>query len=202
MTNRFRTTALSAALFATAFSGAALAQDAGAGSATPTPTPSPPAPAAASPAADGPITVAMKGPDGSDMGTVEVTSTPLGVLFKADLSGLPQGTHAFHIHETGKCDGDFTSAGGHYNPGDNAHGFLAAEGPHAGDMTNFVVPSSDGAAEFEEFNAMVTLAGSDAPLNDADGSALMVHSGADDYISQPTGDAGGRISCGVIYAAP
>lgn len=156
-------------------------------------------PAGQSAKKDGPVSVAMKGPDGADLGTVEVTSTPLGLLLKARLKGLPDGTHAFHIHETGLCDGDFSSAGGHYNPDGMSHGFLAENGPHAGDMTNFV--ATNGTAEFEEFNAMVTLAGDKAPLNDADGSALVIHSGADDYLSQPSGAAGDRIACGVVYKA-
>ncbi len=156
-------------------------------------------PAGESARKDGPVSVVMKGPDGADLGMIEVTSTPLGLLLKANLRGLPDGTHAFHIHEKGVCDGDFSSAGGHYNPDGKSHGFLAENGPHAGDMTNFV--AANGTAEFEEFNAMVTLAGAKGPLNDADGSAIVIHSGADDYLSQPSGAAGDRIACGVVYKA-
>lgn len=156
-------------------------------------------PAGQSAEKDGPVAVAMKGPSGADLGTVEVTSTPLGLLLNAKLTGLPDGPHAFHIHETGVCDGDFSSAGDHYNPDGKSHGFLAENGPHPGDMTNFVV--TNGTAQFEEFNATVTLAGARAPLNDVDGSAIVIHGDADDYVSQPSGDAGARIACGVVYAA-
>lgn len=144
--------------------------------------------------------VEMKMQDGSSAGTASLIPTPRGVLIEAQLSGLPEGVHGFHIHETGTCEGDFTSAGGHYNPSDAEHGYLAENGPHPGDMPNFTA-ASDGSAKFSVFNPMVMIEGGEAPLNDSDGSALMVHSGADDYISQPSGDAGDRIACGVIYPA-
>lgn len=145
-----------------------------------------------------PTTIEMKGPDGASRGAVAITSTPLGVLLNGDFSGLEDGQHGFHIHETGTCEGDFSSAGGHYNPGNTEHGYLSGNGPHAGDMPNFTV--TGGTAKVEVFNAMVTIDGGEAPLADADGSALIVHGGADDYISQPSGDAGDRVACGVIVA--
>lgn len=152
-----------------------------------------------------PATVDMKAPDGSSRGTVKITPTPNGLLFEANLTGFGEGSgdrvHGFHIHQTGKCEGNFDSAGGHYNPTNKEHGYLSANGPHVGDMPNLVLDGS-GSARFAAFNPMVTLSGGDAPLNDTDGSAIMVHDMADDYRTQPTGHAGGRVACGVIFKAP
>ncbi|MEF2551052.1 superoxide dismutase family protein [Aurantimonas sp. A2-1-M11] len=146
-----------------------------------------------------PVTVEMKSADGGSAGTVTVTPTPHGLLLKADLTNIADGEHGFHVHETGVCEGDFTSAGGHYNPTDKDHGYMAEGGYHAGDMPNFT--ATNGAATFETLAPALTLTGGDAPLNDADGSAIMVHGGADDYTSQPSGDAGERVACGVVYSA-
>jgi superoxide dismutase, Cu-Zn family len=107
---------------------------------------------------------------------------------------LPAGDHAFHIHAVGKCVApDFKSAGGHYNPEEDQHGIMNEAGPHAGDMPNIHVPES-GQLHIEVLNQMVSLDG----LFDEDGSAIVIHEGPDDYTSDPAGDAGSRISCGVI----
>lgn len=146
-------------------------------------------------------------PDGSDAGYVTLTETPNGVLIEAELTGLPAGEHGFHIHETGSCSPDFSTAGGHMTARlDNAetadgeseavHGFERAAGPHPGDMPNIHVPES-GALHIEVLNARVSFESENA-LFDADGSALILHSGADDYETQPSGAAGERIACGVI----
>lgn len=143
-------------------------------------------------------TANIKGPERTDLGTVELTQTPGGVLLVADLEGLPSGTHAFHIHETGACDPDFQAAGGHFNPTGAKHGFNNPDGPHAGDMPNIHV-GSDGAFKFEVLNTMVSLKqGESNSLFDDDGSAIVIHAGADDYATDPAGDAGERIGCGVI----
>ena len=121
------------------------------------------------------------------------------VWIELDVSGLPPGVHAFHIHQTGSCEPPtFESAGGHYAPEGRAHGIYVAEGPHAGDLLNLHVPQS-GAVHVEQLATRVTLR-ADRPgtLFDDDGSALVIHEGADDYRSQPTGDAGGRLACGVV----
>jgi Cu-Zn family superoxide dismutase len=121
-----------------------------------------------------------------------------GVLIKVELQNVPPGTHAFHIHTTGKCDPpDFMTAGGHFNPGGMKHGLVAAGGPHAGDMPNVSVPA-DGKLSFEVLDTNVTLAAGQKSLLDADGSALVLHAMGDDYASDPAGNAGGRIACGVI----
>lgn len=144
-------------------------------------------------------TANLRGPDGADLGTVEFQKTPNGAtLLTAQLKGLPPGTHAFHIHETGACEPDFKAAGGHYSPNGHEHGFLVAAGPHAGDMPNLHVPES-GELTVEVFNMRVSMdETAEATLFDEDGSAVIIHAGADDYTSQPAGDAGDRIACGVI----
>lgn len=147
----------------------------------------------------GSVNVLLKGPDGASRGTSTLTQTPNGVLLANDLQNLPDGEHAIHLHETGRCEGDFSSAGGHYDPAGAEHGFKVEGGPHAGDMPNFT--ATGGGARFDHVNPRVSLTGGDAPLDDEDGTALVVHAGADDYESQPSGDAGDRIACGVVYPA-
>jgi Cu-Zn family superoxide dismutase len=133
----------------------------------------------------------------NEVGTVDLKETPNGVLMTVELDGLPEGTHAFHIHETGKCEPPFKSAGGHFNPTGAHHGILSAKGKHAGDLPNIHV--TGGSLTLEVLAAEVTLAeGKDNSLFDDDGSAIVIHEGADDYISNPAGDAGSRIACGVI----
>jgi len=102
-----------------------------------------------------------------------------------------------HFHETGKCEPPFESAGGHFNPGKKAHGVLDLGGSHAGDLPNVVVPAG-GKLEFELFVPGLTLAAGPSSVLDADGTALVIHAKADDYRTQPAGDSGDRIACGVI----
>ena len=136
--------------------------------------------------------------DGKDAGSVTLTQTPSGVLLALTVKGLPPGEHAFHVHEVGKCEAPFTSAGGHFNPDKKKHGLLVAEGAHAGDMPNLHIPAS-GELAVEVYNATITLEkGKPNSLFDADGSAVIIHANKDDYKSDPTGEAGGRIACGVV----
>ncbi|HET8623123.1 MAG TPA: superoxide dismutase family protein [Gemmatimonadales bacterium] len=135
---------------------------------------------------------------GNWIGTARLMQTSKGILVEADIRGLPPGEHAFHIHQTGKCEApSFQSAGDHYAPEKNQHGFLVNSGPHAGDMPNAQVLQS-GLLQVEVYNPSVSLSGGNAPLLDADGSALVIHEKADDYRSQPSGEAGDRIACAVI----
>ena len=134
---------------------------------------------------------------GKESGTAKLTGTDKGVLIELEVSGLPAGQWvAFHVHETGTCDhaGGHMSAGGHFNPTKAAHGFNDAKGPHAGDMPNQYV-AADGTLKAQVFNGFVRLDKGDNAIR---GKALMIHGKADDYKSQPAGDAGDRQSCGVI----
>lgn len=131
---------------------------------------------------------------GQVVGEVSLTEGAYGTLVQASLRGIPPGVHAFHVHAVGMCEPPFTSAGGHYNPVGSNHGFMDQDGMHAGDLPNVHVPSS-GELEFEAFASRVRL---DAALFDSDGAAIVMHQGPDDYKSDPAGDAGPRIACGVI----
>jgi Cu-Zn family superoxide dismutase len=139
----------------------------------------------------------LKDKDGKEVGTVDLTDTPNGVLMHLDLTAVPPGDHGFHVHAIGKCEPpDFKSAGGHFNPDETKHGLMTADGPHAGDMPNLYVPES-GKITLEVLAPLVTLKG-DPALLDADGSALVIHAAPDDYQSDPAGNAGDRIACGVV----
>ncbi len=131
---------------------------------------------------------------GRNVGQVLLTETPHGTLLHLTLRDMPAGTHAFHVHETGACLPPFTSAGGHFNPGGVGHGLMDDDGMHAGDMPNIHVPAS-GQLEQEVLNPAVAL---DDALFDSDGAAIVIHAGADDYVTNPAGAAGARIACGVI----
>ncbi len=141
-------------------------------------------------------TAELKDREGQALGTVRLTETPHGVLLAGELGRLPPGPHGFHIHAVGKCEPPFTSAGGHFNPANHKHGFMAAEGPHAGDLPNLHA-ASDGKATVDAFAAGARLAGAQGVL-DQDGAALVVHAKADDYRTDPAGDSGDRIACGVV----
>ncbi|MFT6269234.1 MAG: Cu-Zn family superoxide dismutase [Alphaproteobacteria bacterium] len=124
-----------------------------------------------------------------------------GTEVTVSVSGLDSaGTHAMHFHEFGLCEApSFTSSGGHKNPMNMAHGKLSADGPHAGDMMNMEV-GSDGKGTLTLINELVSINGDHGlpALLDDDGTALIIHEKADDYMTQPTGAAGGRIGCAVL----
>jgi len=155
--------------------------------------------AAASPAAAQGATAKASFVDhsGAMIGAATLTDTAEGVLIEVELKGVAPGEHALHIHAVGKCDpaGGFTSAGPHLSHEGEMHGYLHEKGPHAGDMPNQFV-AADGVLRAHVVDPKVTLA--DAGITDADGAAIVVHAGADDYTSQPAGAAGDRVACGVI----
>ena len=140
-------------------------------------------------------TAQMRGPDGADMGRVTIIQGPRGLLVQARLTGVPEGWHGFHIHETGACEPDFSAAGGHYNPAGIGHGVLHEGGHHPGDTVN-VYAHADGTANADQYTVDATLGAGTATLFDADGSAIIVHEGPDSYGEAP--GAGARIACGVI----
>lgn len=140
----------------------------------------------------------LKNAEGQDVGAVTLTETPAGVLLNVSVKGLPAGEHAFHVHAVGKCEPPFTSAGGHFNPANKKHGLMAPEGHHAGDMPNLHIPAN-GELKIEVVNAAITLEkGKPHSVFGPEGTAIVIHAGVDDYKSDPTGNAGGRIACGVV----
>jgi Cu-Zn family superoxide dismutase len=145
-------------------------------------------------------TAALKSADGKDVGTVTLTQTRAGVRLSLALKDLPPGEHAFHVHAVGKCEPPFTSAGPHFNPAEKKHGKLNPEGHHAGDMDNITIPAS-GKLTLRIVNKDITLE-KDKPNSvfKEGGTALVVHAGKDDYKSDPAGNAGDRIACGVIVS--
>jgi len=136
--------------------------------------------------------------EGNSVGTATLTGEDGGVQVSVRVSGLESGPRGFHIHETGSCEPpSFSSASGHLAPAGNAHGFDAVGGPHAGDLRNLTV-GPDSTATIDQTSERVTLRDGGAPLLDADGAALVIHTGPDDYVSQPSGNSGDPIACGVI----
>ncbi|WFE76560.1 superoxide dismutase family protein [Roseinatronobacter sp. S2] len=135
--------------------------------------------------------------DGEPTGAATLTQTNAGVLIDLDVLNLPpESWIAFHIHEGGVCDPehDHDSAGEHFSPSGADHGFLTEGGPHEGDMPNQYV-AADGVLRAHVLNAMVSLDGGETGIR---GRTLILHEGADDYASQPSGDAGDPVACAVI----
>jgi Cu-Zn family superoxide dismutase len=131
---------------------------------------------------------------GQPIGTVTQAQTSGGVTLAILASGLPHGLHGLHVHAVGRCDSPkFESAGSHWNPASRKHGLSNPAGPHAGDLPNISASSSGVARE-----TVVLAHASLAELGDADGSALVIHAGPDDYMTDPSGNSGGRIACAVL----
>ncbi len=154
------------------------------------------------PPRDPAATVVIRSSSGERLGTLDVIATPDHRLrIRGALSGLPPGPHGIHLHAAGRCEPPtFESAGAHFNPTARQHGLENASGPHAGDAPN-VDAAQDGRAMVDVMLATASLNPSSAAfINDADGSAVVIHASADDQRTDPSGNSGARIACGVVGA--
>ena len=145
-----------------------------------------------------PVKVEMHNAQGQDIGSATLSSAPQGVNINLELVNLPPGEHALHVHQNAKCDGPaFTTAGPHLNPDMKRHGLQNPDGPHAGDMPNFTV-DAHGMVKATLVAPGVTLGKDSHSVFSNGGTALVIHAKADDQKTDPAGNAGDRIACGIV----
>ncbi len=144
--------------------------------------------------------MALINTSGQSIGTVRAWQTAGGVAFHIEATGLPHGVHGIHVHDVGRCDPpDFATAGAHWNPSTNKHGFNNPAGPHAGDMRNVEVAANGALGTTVTLpGASLTGPGTAGVLLDSDGAALVLHATPDDYMTDPSGNSGARIACAVL----
>src|SRR5438309_1735717 len=140
----------------------------------------------------------LKDAQANVVGTATLSELPGGVRVTLRVNGLKPGEHGFHIHAVGKCESpDFTSAGAHFNPHGKQHGLANPDGPHAGDFPNLTV-GADGTGSLDTIDSLVTLKEGLNSLFRSGGTSLIIHAGPDDEKTDPAGNSGARVACGVI----
>ena len=144
----------------------------------------------------------LRNSSGESVGSAVLREAGDQVQIVIQASGLAPGRHGVHLHAVGRCEPPgFQSAGGHFNPAGKKHGLESAEGPHAGDLPDLDVDAT-GRVQYTTMTNRVTLGTGPTSIFDADGSAIVIHAGPDDQRTDPSGNSGDRILCGVLVAGP